>query len=299
MKKLLSLLIVLALLGCAALAEPSVYSDDYYSFTYPGDWSLDTASNGDIVLLAPDGNSGMITFCVFQNYITLVGDPAQDSELIQNWMTTYSGPNLEMNGEYEFVRIAGLSGYRFYGTWKATGDAADCVLLTGDTHLVGFVMIGEDAFGVGEEVMASVVLKYDFLNGGASEGWLTWSNSIISVNYPDTFSLMDTGTGVLFSDPSVQNNAYAVTVYSIDFDYDDVYAPSFASQVLPKATGITAEAQTELIDGRVFGVIKGNTSGTDVALYLTGKGRTVVGVLFIGNGVTGMAEQVLGSLVIQ
>ena len=299
MKTLLSLLIVLALLGCCALAEQTEYSDDYYSFTYPYTWSLDTAANGDIVLLSPDGNSGILTFCVFQNYITLTGDPEQDDALIQSWITSYSGPNLDMNGEYEYVEIAGLKGYRFDGSWKDTGDTAQCVILTGDTHLVGFVLIGDTALTVGEKIIQSVELRYDFLKGGAQEGWLTWSNEQISVNYPDTFSLMDTGSGVLFSNPKVQNNAYAVTIYPIDFEYDDLYAPQFATMVLPKSTGLTADPKTETIDGRVFGVIKGDVSGSSLALYLTGKGRTVVAVMFIGNDVVALAEDVLKSLVIQ
>lgn len=299
MKKLLSLLVVLALLGCCALAEQTVYSDDYYSFTYPSTWSLDTAANGDIVLMSPDGNSGILTFCVFQNYITLTGDPEQDSSLIQSWITGYSGPNLDMNGEYEYVEVAGLRGYSFDGSWKATGDTARCVILTGDTHLVGFVLIGDTALTVGETMIESVVLRYDFLKDGADEGWLTWSNDLISVGYPDTFSLMDTGSGVLFSDPKIQNNAYAVTIYPIDFEYDDMYAPQFATMVLPKSTGLTADPQTEIIDGRVFGVIKGEVSGASLALYLTGSGKTVAGVLFIGNDVVAIAEDVLKTLVIK
>ncbi|MBR7040285.1 MAG: hypothetical protein IKI24_00410 [Clostridia bacterium] len=298
MKKLLSLLVALALLGCCALAEQTVYSDDYYSFSYPSDWSLSTAANGDIVLLSPDGNSGILTFCVFQNYITLTGDAEQDSPIVQSWITSYSGPNLEMNGEYEYVEIANLRGYSFDGSWKATGDDARCVILTGDTHLVGFVLIGGEALAEGETIMESVALRYDFLKEGAGEGWLTWSNDLISVGYPDNFSLMDTGSGVLFSDPKVQNNAYAVTIYSLDFDYDDVYAPQFASMVLPKSTGLAADPEIETIDGRVFGVIKGEVSGASLALYLTGKGRTVVGVMFIGNEVVAIAEDVLKSLTI-
>ena len=104
---------------------------------------------------------------------------------------------------------------------------------------------------------------------------------------------------MLFSDPKVQNNAYAVTVYNIDFEYSDLYAEQFATLVLPKSTGIQADPHTETIDGRAFGVIKGEASGTGVALYLTGKGKTVVGVLFIGSGVTEIAEDVLASLVIK
>ncbi|MBR5984816.1 MAG: hypothetical protein IK019_00240 [Clostridia bacterium] len=302
MKKLLSLFTVLALLACAAFAEGTkseVYSDDYYSFTYPASWSLDTATNGDIVLLSPDGNSGILTFCVFQNYITLTGDSVQDTEIIKSWLDSYSGPNLEMNGEYEYVEVAGLKGYRLFGSWKATGDTAHCVLLTGDTHLAGFVLIGEQAIEISEALLGSIELRYDFLQGAAREGYLTWSNDLISVDYPDTFSLMDTGSGVLFSDPKVQNNAYAVTVYPIDFDYDDMYAEQFAAMVLPKSTGIQADPHTETIDGRVFGVIKGEVSSAGLALYLTGRGKTVVGVLFIGSGVTEIAEDVLASLVIK
>ena len=155
-----------------------------------------------------------------------------------------------------------------------------------------------EALAEGETIMESVALRYDFLKEGAGEGWLTWSNDLISVGYPDNFSLMDTGSGVLFSDPKVQNNAYAVTIYSLDFDYDDVYAPQFASMVLPKSTGLAADPEIETIDGRVFGVIKGEVSGASLALYLTGKGRTVVGVMFIGNEVVAIAEDVLKSLTI-
>ena len=49
----------------------------------------------------------------------------------------------------------------------------------------------------------------------------------------------------------------------------------------------------------MFGVIKGDVSGSSLALYLTGKGRTVVAVMFIGNDVVALAEDVLKSLVIQ
>ena len=194
MKKLLSLFTVLALLACAAFAEDTrseVYSDDYYSFAYPASWSLDKADNGDIVLMSPDGNSGILTFCVFQNYITLTGDFVQDSAIISSWMENYSGPNLEMNGEYEYVEVAGLKGYRLFGSWKATGDTAQCVMLTGDTHLAGFVLIGETAIEISEALLGSIELRYDYLQGGAREGYLTWSNDQISVDYPDTFSLMD------------------------------------------------------------------------------------------------------------
>ena len=145
MKKILVFCIAFILIFAAvALAEETAeYRDALYAFRYPASWSCDTADNGDIVLGSPGRDSAVLTFALISDLYVFTGDSEHDAPLAEDWIASYSGKNLALTGEYTPMKSGELRGIRALGSWRATGQEAVVLLLSGNRHLIGFVLVGD------------------------------------------------------------------------------------------------------------------------------------------------------------
>ena len=302
MKKLVSSLLCLFLLfgtmSCALAESTKEYRDATYSFRYPSSWSCDTASNGDIVLLSPDQTNAVLTFAIVSDLWPFSGDTLTDAPMIEQYIASYGGKNLALTGEYELTQTNGLRGFRAFGSWRATGQEAIMLVLSDDTHLVGFVLVGDEAIALEQDFLDSVELVED-APVKSDEGFLHWESMNISLDYPESYGKMEQSTGVAFINESDPNSFILVRIYNIDFDYTDELAPAIAASALPKSANVDADAEMVQIGGRNVAVIEGTVSGVPMAFYVIGSGRTVLGLMFKGEEAATFAEDVIQSAEIQ
>lgn len=298
MKKLFSCLLVLALalsmLSFGVAEETKEYRDEQYAFSYPSTWSCDKASNGDIVLAAPDGKNAVLTFAMISDLLSFTGDAETDGPKAEGYISSYSGKNLALTGEYEWVQSGELLGFRATGSWRATGQDAVMLILTGSRHIVGFILVGEKALALEQGFLDSVVLLGETPEE-SGEGMLRWENAKFSVDYPKNYGLMEQSTGVAFINPENANCMILARAYDLDADYSDDLAPQIAAARLPKSTKIEPNAEMVTLGGKNAAVIKGTASAGPVEFYVIGSGRTALGLLFLGEDACGYAEAVLAS----
>lgn len=310
MKRIFVFCIALILIFAAgALAEGTAeYRDALYAFRYPASWSCDTAPNGDIILGSPDGKSAVLTFAGINELLSFTGDARTDAPAIESYISTYGGKNLALTGEYTLTQSGGLRGFRAPGSWRATGQEAVMLLLTGDGLLVGFVLVGDGAIALEADFLASVELL-----GGTSaesaEGFLHWEGAAFSENhpegalfaldYPAHYGALEQTTGVVFINPGDPNCIIMARGYTLDFDYSDAVAPGIAASALPKSTGVEPNAEMVKIGGKNAAVIRGAVSTGPMAFYVIGGGRTALALLFTGEEACDMAERVIASAVIK
>ncbi len=296
-KTLIVLTLILALLTacCARADETKEYSDAVYSFRYPADWDLQTADNGDIVIASPDGRSGVITFSVVTDLIRFTGDAEADKGVIEPILAQYSGANLVFSGEYEPVRYGGLTGYRAHGSWKATGQRTETLLLTGDRHLVGFTMIDDGAIALEELLAGSVSLKNNEAES-TQTGFARWQNDRFSLDYPQNYSVLDQGEAVLFVNAADTSNVIMARAYALDQEYSDALGLLAAANMLPKSTHIEAQPVIEQTGGRNAAVIRGNVEAGPLAFYIIGSGRTALALLVTGEEAGGLADEMIASV---
>ena len=84
--------------------------------------------------------------------------------------------------------------------------------------------------------------------------------------------------------------------YNLDMDYTDSMAAYIASAALPKSTKVEANAEMVEIGGRNAAVITGTVSGSPMAFYVIGSGKTILALLLTGEESCGMAEHLIGSV---
>ena len=214
MKKTLAVLLAVLLVSLAAAApaeEMKEYRDNVYAFRYPASWSQDTSSSGDIVLLSPGGKEAVLTFALLSDVWHFTGDAEADAPTIEDYISSYGGKNLQMNGEYELIQSGELHGFRAPGSWRSTGQAAVMLLLSSGTHIVGFVLVGDGA----------IALEQDFLG-------------------PENYLMMGQETGVVFGNPEKTNCIIMARSYSLNDDYlkpifDKIASLLFQNQKLSEA----------------------------------------------------------------
>lgn len=296
MKNILSIVLICALL-CAAFVsaeELAEYRDDVYSFRYPASWDLQTADNGDIVLLSPDEQNGVITFCVITDLISFTGDPAADEASVQAMISGYSGNSLSLNGTYDSLVLGDLAGFRAYGSWSGALDAA-MVVLTGNKRMISFVMIGDQALAL-EETLLDFLTLPDIETAQGAEGFLRWDTALFSIDYPENYGALDPGAGMAFVNYADPSNIIMARTYTLDFEFRSEYAQSVAASVLPSSTGVKAEPVLIRIGGRDAAVIKGTVSGGPMEFYVIGSGYTWMALLLTGEEACSMAETLIRSV---
>lgn len=300
MKRILVLCIALILIFAAvALAEETAeYRDELYAFRYPASWSCDTADNGDIVLGSPERDSAVLTFAIISDLYAFTGDAEHDAPLAEDWIASYGGKNLALTGEYTLMRSGELHGIRALGSWRATGQEAVMLVLTGNRHLVGFVLVGNAAIALEGDFLNSVELLGDAPTESA-EGFLRWENAVFALDYPSHYSMLDQGTAVAFINPDDPNCIIMAKTYSLDVEYADAMAPVIAANALPKSTRVEPNANMVEIGGQKAALIKGTVSDSPLAFYAFGRGRTAVVLMFTGEEACNMAEHVIQSVEIK
>ena len=300
MKRILVLCIALILIFAAvALAEETAeYRDELYAFRYPASWSCDTADNGDIVLGSPERDSAVLTFAIISDLYAFTGDAEHDAPLAEDWIASYGGKNLALTGEYTLMRSGELHGIRALGSWRATGQEAVMLVLTGNRHLVGFVLVGNAAIALEGDFLNSVELLGDAPTESA-EGFLRWENAVFALDYPSHYSMLDQGTAVAFINPDDPNCIIMAKTYSLDVEYADAMAPVIAANALPKSTRVEPNANMVEIGGQKAALIQGTVSDSPLAFYAFGRGRTAVVLMFTGEEACNMAEHVIQSVEIK
>ena len=300
MKQWMALLLALliASLPCALAEDTNEYRDEIYAFRYPAAWSCETAANGDIVLGSPDGQSAVLTFSIITDLVSFAGDAETDAPAIESMIAGYSGKNLALSGAYDLIQSGALYGFRAYGAWRTGNLDAVMVVLTGDRHMVSFVLVGAQAIALEQDFLASLELLGDAPTEG-EEGFLRWEGTQFSLDYPDHYGVMEQSTGVVFLNPADANSIIMARAYALDFEYSDGAAQSIAATALPKSTKVEPNPEMVTIGGKNAAVIKGAVSGGPMAFYVIGGGRTAIALMFTGEEACGMAEHVIQSVEIK
>lgn len=302
MKKALSVLLVVLLLvslcGAAPAEDTKEYRDEVYAFRYPASWSLGMADNGDIVLGPPAGNDGVITFAIITDLWNFTGDAKADGPMIEQYISSYEGKNLALSGEYELAQWGDLRGFRALGSWRATGQEAVMLVLTGNRHMVCFVMIGDGAVALEQNFLDSLELLGDGPSEGA-EGYLRWEGSRFTMDYPENYGTMEQNVGVVFINPADPNCIIMARTYDLDTEYTDSMATTVAAQTLPKSTRVEPNAEMTEIGGKNAAVIKGTISAGPMTYYAFGSGRTAMVLMFTGEEACGMADHIIQSVEIK
>ncbi len=309
MKKVISIfLAIILLLGTVSVCAEGgmkgmlTYSDEQYSFIYPETWSQDTAENGDIILMNPGQTSAIMTFSLYIDALQLTGDPDEDRNFIDNTLSTYTeeaaqkkGKNITLNGTVEGIVYGNLKGFRAYGSWLSNGDKLIMDILTADNYMVSFTCIGEKAITL-EEVMLNSVELQGSKQEDRGDMYTRWKGTKITFLYPKQYSALEQTTGVLLADQNAPNNVIAVRIYDVDFDYSKEMATTLATQSLPKSTKIEADAEMVVVGDWDAAVIKGESSAGKIAYYVIGSGRTVLGIIFMGEEAIGYAQIIIASM---
>ena len=299
MKKLITcilcLLLVCGMLAGTAAEEAREYRDDIYAFRYPASWSCDTASNGDIVLGSPDGKCAVLTFAIISDLWSFTGDALTDAPTVESYISSYGGKNLALTGEYTLAEANGMRGFRAVGSWRASGQDAVMLVLSGERHMVGFVLVGDAAIALEQDLLNSVELV-GRASPESTEGFTRWENDQLALDYPTHFGMMEQTTGVVFVNSDNPNSIIMARVYPLDSEYSDAAAPAIAASALPKSTKVEANAEMVEIGGRNAAVITGTVSGSPMAFYVIGSGKTILALLLTGEESCGMAEHLIGSV---
>ena len=213
---------------------------------------------------------------------------------MDSYISSYSGKNLALNGEYEFVQLGEMRGFRALGSWRATGQDAVMLILSGNRHLVGFIMVGDGAIALEQSLADSVELLGE-APSESSEGFSRWDGKQFSVDYPTHYGTLEQNVGVLFVNTANPNCIIMARTYNLDADYTDSQAVTICNKALPTSTKITPNAEMTEIGGKNAAVIKGTVSSGPLEFYIFGKGRTVLALMFTGDEAIGYAEAIIRS----
>jgi hypothetical protein len=306
MKRIIAFYLSLILVFAAgAYAEDTAeYRDEIFAFRYPASWSCDTSPNGDIVLGSPDGSSAALAFAMISDLPNFTGDAETDAPGIQSYIAQYDGKNLALTGDYEMLRVGEMNGFRATGSWRATGQNAAMIVLTGSSHVVGFALVGGKALALEQAFLDSLELLGE-TPAESAEGFLRWEGTefsekhpeggLFSLDYPAHYSSLAQTTGIVFMNPNDTSNIIMARAYTLDTDYSDALAPIIAANALPKSTKVEPNAKMVKIGGRNAAIIQGTVSGGPMAFYVIGSGRTALALMFTGEEACGMAEHVIQS----
>lgn len=311
MRKALHLFLVI-LLCCSVFTGTfaegtSEYSDRFYSFRYPASWNQGIAYDGTIILEIPGTSSGVMTFTVVSEIGNYTGDPAADAAAAESVISGFTeekaragGKNTALSGQYELITVGEMHGFRASGKWLATGSDIVMIQFSGDSHLVSFILIGDEAIAMEEELLSSVELKDASATGG-SDGFLNWQGELFAFAYPESFVKYDYGMKnqsevILLVNLADTNNIIMARTYPLDYDYSDDLAPILARMLLPQSTGIDAEAETVKCGPWNTAFISGTVDAGPLAFYVTGSDRTLLAVMFTGDEAVEQSPLVMASI---
>ncbi len=294
MKRFVTLLLVLliATLPCTLAEETKEYRDKIYAFRYPADWSCDTAQNGDIILTSPDGSNAVLTFAIITDLLSFTGDAEKDAPNIESMISSYSGKNLALEGDYELIQAGEMLGFRAHGFWSSGNVKAIMIVLTGSRHMVCFILVGDQAIAMEQDFLDSLELLGN-APAAEVEGFLRWEGQQFSMDYPENFGVMETTTGIAFINSDDSSNIIMARAYSLDYDYSDDTAQGIAAATLPKSTKVEPNAEMVTIGGKNAAVIKGSFSDKPMEFYVIGSGRMALALMFTGEEACDAAEHVI------
>lgn len=306
MKKYLAMILAAVILLGGALAEGlTEYSDANYSFQYPADWIREATQDGTVILKSPEGSAYVRADLLLTDLITLTGDETTDARFIQVLMKSFAGEgpdgtesNLMLDGSWEPVTAGGLHGFRAPGTWKPTGEPAVLAVFTGGGSMASFLMVGETAAALEETLTSS--LKLADRTTESVDGMKTWESDTLRLCYPDTFKMLDIGQAgvIVFAEitesPSMIN---VMTSELPDTEYTDDYGLATMREVLKQAgEGLLGDAEIKTIGGKNVVAAEGNAGDTPGAVYVLGRGKTVVVLNFAGTNAVSVADTVIASV---
>ena len=291
-------ILILVCTVCALAEETAEYRDAFYAFRYPASWSCDTADNGDIVLGSPDKNSGVLTFAIISDLYIFTGNAQTDAPAIEGYISSYGGKNLALTGKYTLIQVGGLHGFRAPGSWRASGQDAVMLVLSGDRHLIGFVLIGDEAIALEQDFLDSLELVGDAPTESA-EGFMRWENAVFALDYPAHYKTVNQGSAAAFINADDPNCIIMAKTYSLDIEYSDDLAPIIAANALPKSTKAEPNAEMVEIGGRSAALIQGTVSDGPMSFYAIGGGRTALVLMFTGEEACGYAEHIIQSVEIK
>lgn len=298
----------LLLLGCALAEELTEYSDGNYSFRHPADWNREILQEGTVILKSPDEKAYVRAGILLMDLFVFTGDAETDAPLVGVVMNAFGGDESQENqsgmildGSYELVTAGGLPGFRAPGMWKETREPALLTAFTGGGGMAYFLLIGEAAIGLEETLTSSLVITEHPVT--AENGMKKWESETISLCYPENFRMMNAGQdgGVVFTDVSKQSSMINVmTIVLPDAEYSDDYGLATMNKVLSQISDSPAEAaEIREIGGRNVVAAEGTVYDTPGAVYVLGREKTAVVLIFAGAETVSQAEAVITSLVIK
>ena len=296
---------ILRLLPVLSIADGlAEYRDSVYSFNYPSTWKKGNAADGTIILEATGTDDGVLTYGLRTDLMSFTGDEETDKPLIQSVISQYSQPSessLLLSGEYEMVRLDNLTGFRAFGKWGGTRDT-EIVYLTGNGCMILFFFVGQKALEQEQAILASIQLfRADSTQDTSKEtGYMRWTGSQFSVDYPETYGTMEISGSVVFArqQDGTVTDMMMVRTYALDQDYNDGMAAALATGYLPKSTHVEAEPVMEQAGPWNAAVIRGDTESGPMAFYVIGSGRTAMALMFMGEDIYGMAAPIVASALI-
>ena len=132
------------------------------------------------------------------------------------------------------------------------------------------------------------------------DGMKAWESDAISLQYPDTFKMVDIGqAGVtVFTEISGSPSMISVMTSRMpDADYTVEYGLESMKEVLAKSgDGPLETVESREIGGRTVVAAEGVSDGTPGAVYVFGQGKTVVVLNFAGKNALAAAETVIASV---
>ena len=305
MRYLAVILAAVMLLGNALADGLTEYSDANYSFQYPEDWIQDATQDGTVILKSPEGNAYVRADLLLMDLITLTGDVTNDTPFIQVLMKSFAGEaadgtenNLALDGSWELVTAGGLHGFHAPGTWKPTGEPAVLAVFTGGGSMASFLMVGEAATALEGTLTSS--LKMKDRTAESVDGMKTWESDTLRLQYPDTFKMLDIGQAgvIVFAEITASPSMINVMTSELpDTEYTDDYGLTTMREVLKQAgEGLLGDAEIKTIGGRNVVAAEGSAGDTPGAVYVFGRGKTVVVLNFAGTSAVERAESVIASV---
>lgn len=285
MRMLAFFVLVLILCAGASAEEMARYRGDMFSFQYPATWKQGVSDKGDIVIEAPDGQNGILAFAV-----TYTGDAHTFAE---QYLSLYGGTNFEPGEQYEAISSACMNEIRIPGKWRKGDLDAEMVIMTGESHQIGFLIVGADALALEDLLLSSVEL----LGNAGLSGDNVWQGDRFSIVCPHGYDVMDSGTAIVFVDPDDTGNLVAVRAINLDVDYFDELAPAIAGIYLPESANLEHAPEMTRIGGRNAAIIRGDTDAGPLAFYVIGSGKTALAVMLMGEKTIDMAEEIISSII--
>ena len=207
-----------------------------------------------------------------------------------------------LSGEYELIDLGNIHGFRAPGTWLTGGFDLIMMQFTYDNHLFAFVFVGNEAIAHADRILASVEFT-SVETVVSSESFLRWEGDLFAFDFPDHYARIDYGLKdksevIIFANPEDTSNILMARTYPLSYEYDDAYAAAYASSLLPKSTKMDAEPEMLRCGDWNAAVLTGEIESGPLAFYVIGSGNTLLAVIFMGEEIIGLSQEIMASMVI-